>query len=299
MTILRGIDLSEYQGDIEPGGVDLSRDPGWWKRIRERHGVEVFVCQLWGGGGVGDGRNVFVDGQLEAAHIGGIRRFGAYIWPPRMVVPALDYLDALHYAPSYFFRIYLDVEASGGETGRVLPEHVRAIRDRGYSPGIYTSPGAWQSIMGNTRDYADLPLWLARYPIAGAWNGRWQDSLAPTFGGYVVGGWNSGSPSAPFGGLDGWQFSGATLEGETVDVNNFDGAHIARQQESEDTMTPEQEAKILEAIRGIGISVAITGRLHNLALPLEEAAARVRRGVRLDAELVTAINNTVRDWSTT
>ena len=88
-------------------------------------------------------------------------------------------------------RIWLDVEARPphereGMTpeGRIaaVRECVRMIEQAGYRPGIYTGLWYWVPYMGNTTEFAHLPLWYANYgdnsgnrpPIRGVNFGGWK-----------------------------------------------------------------------------------------------------------------------------
>jgi lysozyme len=76
----------------------------------------------------------------------------------------------------------LDMEESGGLAPKTLVawthafvDEVTALTSRPVL--IYTYPYFWQHAMGNTKDFADLPLWIATYkssgpkqPLPGGWS---------------------------------------------------------------------------------------------------------------------------------
>ncbi len=67
-------------------------------------------------------------------------------------------------------RVYLDCERDGELPGQTpatrlaqLRQAIAAVRDAGLEPGIYTGEPFWREAMGNTTEFAGLPLWHAAY----------------------------------------------------------------------------------------------------------------------------------------
>ena len=82
-------------------------------------------------------------------------------------------------------RIWLDVEEDPGGLGYdALKAHVdEAVAAAGDFPiGIYTGWGYWHTYMRNTTDYAEHPLWYARYDDIGSLD-TWEDDR---FGGWAL-----------------------------------------------------------------------------------------------------------------
>lgn len=214
--------MSEYGGAIPDA---------WWRELRDRHGVNGAVIQCWGGGSDAARANRHFQRQLQGALAAGLR-VAAYCWPPADWRAALDHASAgggsafgggTAVERLAFFA--LDVEAGAP----VAPEHVRGVRDAGLRPVIYTSPAAWAAIMGNTRSFSDLPLWLARYPrdLPPEAPVAWEDDLATAFGSYRAGGWSAAA---------GWQFRGTTQLGAAqADLSIFAPSAFER----EAPLTPE------------------------------------------------------------
>lgn len=84
-------------------------------------------------------------------------------------------------------RIWLDVEESpAGRSAATLSmlvnEGLAALG--GFPGGIYTGKGFWQSYMGDTTEFADVPLWYALYDNEPTLDG-WDDPVRPErFGGW-------------------------------------------------------------------------------------------------------------------
>jgi GH25 family lysozyme M1 (1,4-beta-N-acetylmuramidase) len=76
----------------------------------------------------------------------------------------------------------LDLEESGGLSPRALVAWTRAFVEEvttrtSRPPILYTYPYFWQRYMGDTEEFADLPLWIASYrsggpkePLPGGWS---------------------------------------------------------------------------------------------------------------------------------
>jgi len=94
-------------------------------------------------------------------------------------------------------RVWIDCEIDGkgifNDTvtptvpGRiqVVRDLVKQIEDAGLSPGIYTAAWWWRPNMGNTHEFAHLPLWFANY---GANDGTLPpyETLPDPFGGWTA-----------------------------------------------------------------------------------------------------------------
>lgn len=83
-------------------------------------------------------------------------------------------------------RVWLDCE-NGGELPGVgvdtrhpqLAQAVAQVRAAGLEPGIYTGKYFWQDSMGNSTEFASLPLWHASY-----WNDRHLEETV-NYGGWT------------------------------------------------------------------------------------------------------------------
>lgn len=134
--------------------------------------------------------NKYFAGDYAAAHSAGLTRSAYHFARPRAdLATARDQAD-------YFVKaagaadangdlpLTLDLEESGGLAPQSLiawthafVNEVTALTKRPVI--IYTYPYFWQHAMGNTTDFADLPLWIASYrsggpqtPLPGGWS-RW------------------------------------------------------------------------------------------------------------------------------
>ncbi|MDY7541640.1 MULTISPECIES: hypothetical protein [unclassified Cryobacterium] len=110
----------------------------------------------------------------------------------------------------------LDVETGSPPVTRAMVDGVRAM---GVRPVIYSGSGMWPSIMNNSSDFADVPLWDTN---AGAVNysGWVADTGAPAMVAY--GGWNTAAN--PRIGVQ--QKFEHNLNGVLVDLNSFDAAFL-------------------------------------------------------------------------
>lgn len=90
------------------------------------------------------------------------------------------FADSLLVAPGPKLKPVLDLEDSGGLNPQQLQQWVRefvttiTVRT-GTTPIIYTGPWFWKGYMGNTPEFAYLPLWTAEYGVSsprlyGGWN---------------------------------------------------------------------------------------------------------------------------------
>jgi hypothetical protein len=125
--------------------------------------------------------------------------------------------------------------------------------------------------MGYSTQYADHPLWLARYPLSpervGGNSVWWPRDDADPFGGYEVGAWRKAR---------GWQFQGTTLiGGETCDLNLFHADAFDIQQQGDDMSTPEYD-ELKSRLDGLQALVAASANnLHARVGDLEDGDLEV------------------------
>ena len=229
MTHIRMVDQSEWTGPI-PHSV--------WRALRDQQGIEAVCFQVWGGGPVLGRRNAHLAQHAEGALAAGLRLAGGYCWPVSDTARALDWADSQlpdGLASLDFWG--LDVERAGFATNivRVTPGDVRACRDAGIAPWVYASPSSWADIMGNTRAFNDLPLWVARYPLGAPYTlpprGGWP--AWDPFGSFRIGGWTEAAA---------WQFQGTTRYGD----ESFDVNYVQADALGGDRMDPEVERQLDE-----------------------------------------------------
>jgi len=199
---IRVVDVSEFTREIPRSA---------WRCMAETWGVEAAVIQAWGGGYVAGRENVHFRQQCEAALEEGLA-LAAYGWPPREWNDALSHIGPMRQHLAFFA---LDVEAGEG----LQPQYVDGVR-AALPPWVYASRNSWTTIMHNTPHYADLPLWVARYPRDLApsapvqWPAPTQDP-AEGWSALEFGGWTASE-------VGGWQLRGTTdLCGEQADLNVF------------------------------------------------------------------------------
>lgn len=228
MNVIRVIDVSEFTREIAPS---------WWRRIRDQQGVEAAVIQAWGGGPEGGRENVYFSQNLAGARSAGLG-VAAYVWPPGDYKRAIEHIgeDKRHLA-----FLALDMEAGRAVTMGMVGGVVAA----GLRPVIYTNPNDWRTTMQDTREFGNLPLWLARYhwrAVGDVYALRWDVKIDKAFGSAArVGGWERDTDK-----LIGWQFTGtANLYKEQVDLSYFYAS--AFEMNTEDDMTDE-ERRQLEAL---------------------------------------------------
>lgn len=161
-------------------------------------------------------------------------------------------------------RVWVDVEAdrSNEREGVTVAERVEAVRRAvmdaraaGLEPGIYTGAYYWPSQMGDTAEFAELPLWVANYGT--------NDPAAP----------RSPIREVDFGG---WS---------TVAVHQYSSAIVlcGRRRDhnywflEEDAMTPDERARLerLERLLGAnGIDLELDGQVVTGETALAEADRR-------------------------
>ncbi|KKN41486.1 hypothetical protein LCGC14_0723000 [marine sediment metagenome] len=216
--LIRVVDVSEYT-------TTISHE--WWRTVRDRHGVRAAVVQAWGGGYVPGRRNEHFAQHVEGALKAGLG-VAAYVWPPRDYEGAFRWIEQSGYKSELAFYAH-DIEQGAGVTQRCVEA---ADQWLGRQSWIYASPSSWREIMGRASQYADHPLWLARYPLSperlGGNSVWWPRDDADPFGGYAVGAWREAR---------GWQFQGTTaIGGETCDLNLFHDDAFRIQQEGDEDM---------------------------------------------------------------
>jgi hypothetical protein len=127
--------------------------------------------------------------QLAVAVRGGMTvDLYVYVYWHESIAAQID--EALEIARDYpeVGRIWVDVEeAPAGRSPAALAALVAAALTRlgDFPGGIYTSSGFWQSYMDDTIEFADVPLWYARYDGRATLD-AWDDPARPDrFGGWV------------------------------------------------------------------------------------------------------------------
>ena len=172
---LDGPDVARYQ---HPDGAAID-----WQRVADSGVSFAFVKATESTSYT----NPFFAGDYAAAHDAGLVRSAYhYARPKSDLQSARDQAD-------FFVRtagradhegdlpLTLDIEQSGGLAPAKLiawthafVDEVTALTSRPVL--IYTYPYFWQHAMGNTTDFADLPLWIASYksggpkePLPGGW----------------------------------------------------------------------------------------------------------------------------------
>lgn len=129
------------------------------------------------------------------------------------------------------FGLWLDYEDGSGADNPDDLLTFLTIVDEGFdgTVGIYTGPSWWTATIGDRRDFARFPLWLARYPKA------YRDGTVPPEG-------TSTKTPLPWATWSVWQYSDSAghLDRNVCTTTVFD----AITHQPEDDMTPAQEAKI-------------------------------------------------------
>jgi GH25 family lysozyme M1 (1,4-beta-N-acetylmuramidase) len=198
-----GPDVARYQ---HPQGAAID-----WRRVAESGAGFAFVKATEG---TSYTNPYFADDYRAAHDTGLVRSAYHYARPKGDLVTARDQAD-------FFVRtagradtkgdlpLTLDLEESGGLAPKTLIAWAHTFVDEvtaqtGRPVIIYTYPYFWQHAMGNTSDFANLPLWIASYrnggpkqPLPGGWS-SW------TFWQYTANGRISGIAGA----VDRSRFSG-------------------------------------------------------------------------------------------
>lgn len=194
--MIRAVDCSAWTGPIP-----------WqtWLELKVTHGVRLAIVQLYGGGPGGTGPNPSARQQLQGALAMGVATAG-YCWPPSAYFAALE--QAAYHSLAF---LALDVEAGA----RVERAHADGVAGLGRDAWIYTSRSQWKHVMGDSLDFADLPLWDALYPSS-LGPGDWPQDLHDIWTPY--GGWSRRAA---------WQWHDTiTINGESFDLNVVDSALI-------------------------------------------------------------------------
>jgi lysozyme len=217
-TQLDGPDVARYQ---HPNGAAID-----WRRVADSGVAFAFVKATES---TSYTNAYFADDYAAAKRAGLVRSAYHYARPKADLKTARDQAD-------FFVRtagradqkgdlpLTLDIEESGGLAPKTLiawthafVDEVRALTSRPVL--IYTYPYFWQHAMGNTTDFADLPLWLASY--------------------------RSGGPKEPLpGGWSSWTFWQYTAKGRiagipaTVDRSKFAGSYDDLQTLADPTPEP-------------------------------------------------------------
>jgi hypothetical protein len=107
--------------------------------------------------------------QVESARANGCS-VGAYVWAYRSSDPRKTVRDGLALARRCGLEppvLWIDCEnyldQDPGPDVAWLREAADECRSAGVRPGIYTGGWWWRDKMGNTTEFADLPLWAAEY----------------------------------------------------------------------------------------------------------------------------------------
>jgi lysozyme len=174
-TQLDGPDVARYQ---HPNGAAID-----WRRVADSGVSFAFVKATES---TTYTNAYFADDYAAAKRAGLVRSAYHYARPKSDLRTARDQAD-------FFVRtagradqrgdlpLTLDIEESGGLPPKTLIAWTHAFVDEVIALTsrpvlIYTYPYFWQHAMGNTTDFADLPLWLASYrsggpkePLPGGW----------------------------------------------------------------------------------------------------------------------------------
>lgn len=265
---IRVIDLSEFTGPVLLANA---------RRMAQRWDVQGVILQAWGGGNVPGRRNEHFHQAVDVFREAGITNIDPYVWPPSDWRAALDWIG--DYKRFMSGAVYLDVEARAGVTDDII----NGVRQAGWEPRIYASPGSWVKIMGRTTRYADLKLWVARYLLRfRQTDGFYRPGFDVNFpedalGGFIMGGWNVDD-------LVGWQTTGTVPDfcGESVDSNIF--FRSAFKEEVEPISSDEEEDDMIKArMVAAGVFLEIETKLTmGLAIPdsVKNQAIWLLRGTR-------------------
>jgi lysozyme len=192
---LDGPDVARYQ---HPNGAAID-----WQRVADSGVSFAFVKATESTSYT----NPYFAHDYAAAHDAGLARSAYhYARPKSDLKTARDQADFFVHTAGRADQdgdlpLTLDMEEAGGLAPKTLVAWTHAFIDEvtaltGRSVLIYTYPYFWQHAMGNTTDFADLPLWIATYqssgpkePLPGGW-ASW------TFWQYTASGHVTGIPAA-------------------------------------------------------------------------------------------------------
>jgi GH25 family lysozyme M1 (1,4-beta-N-acetylmuramidase) len=150
---IRGVDISEYSGEVP---VDS------WQRLKVE-GWDFAIVGAWGG----RGKNDFAESQLSAARQAGLKTAAYALLNFDRTDESGSYqidqaLMAIGAEKSYLAFLAIDVERAWPvkvDATQRITEAIERVKSAGLRPIIYTSRGAWQSITGNSLAFSELPLW--------------------------------------------------------------------------------------------------------------------------------------------
>lgn len=158
----------ELGGDPANGAV-FALDVSHWEGPLSQHEIDCF----WANGVrhlvAGTQRLDLARQQLDMAESRGMT-IDAYVYLYWDQSPAAQVAEAFARVDGFpIGRMWLDVEESpGGRSASTMIGLLReasdaCIADGGADCGIYTRGTFWQPALGNTTQFAELPLWYARY----------------------------------------------------------------------------------------------------------------------------------------
>lgn len=193
--VVRGIDVSHFQGDID------------WTQVAAAS-IKFAIAKATEGTGVKDAK--------FAANYAGIKNSGMIRGAYHFFHPSSD---AQAQAANFLQRVTqlepgdlppaLDVEVNDGKSASVIIAGVRqwlqAVETAlGRKPMIYTSASFWNANLGGTGEFTDHPLWVAHYTF------KPQPNIPNGFTTHAI-----------------WQFSqkGSVngVAGNNVDLDRFNG----------------------------------------------------------------------------
>ena len=201
---LDGPDVARYQ---HPNGARID-----WQKAADHGASFAFVKATESTSYT----NPYFAGDYAAAHDAGLVRSAYhYARPKADLTTARDQADFFVQTAGRAdakgdLPLTLDLEQSGGLSPQQLVAWTHAFIDEvtaltSRTVIVYSYPYFWQHAMGDTTDFADLPLWIASYrsggpkePLPGGWS-RW------TFWQYTSNGRLAGIPAV----VDRSQFSGS------------------------------------------------------------------------------------------
>ncbi len=218
MAIELGCDISNFSAVPNREQLD-----GWWER-----GIRFVV--------VGCQRDSAAHGQLQALIADGrfeLEAYQYYYWDGSEVERTQRATRIM--ANFGLKRLWIDVEEARGAAAQeqvcqTIRNAVAATRAAGMEPGIYSGGWCYPDLTGNTKEFADLPLWTAAYP---------PDKQPPDFATFrPYGGW--ARPSI-------WQYTGSSdLCGINVDLNAREVAGASAARESGTRVIPGREGWLKE-----------------------------------------------------
>lgn len=204
---LDGPDVARYQ---HPNGAKID-----WQRAADNGAAFAFVKATEA---TSYTNPYFVDDYADAQAAGLVRSAYHFARPKADAQTARDQADffvktAGTASERGDLPLTLDLEESGGLSAKALIAWTHAFVDEvttltSRPPILYTYPYFWQHSMGDTKEFADLPLWIASYrsggpkePLPGGWS-TW------TFWQYTASGRIPGIPAA----VDRSKFAGSQAD---------------------------------------------------------------------------------------